>query len=491
MIIPADAFRQAVALQQRGDLAGAERAYRTILRQQPKHFQTLSNLGSVLLLAERVEEAIHCLRGALNQQPRSAVAQTLLARALAMVDRHGEALERVRRAIAVDPRLSDTHAIMAQVLADTGRYEEAAAALGRAIELAPERARFYYYWGHITRWRADDPRLAALEGLARTRASRPPPEQIELCFALAKAYGDCGDVTRAFPLLIEGGALQRRLLRYDEASTLREMAEPSRVLDAGWMGRHGGAGDPSPVPVFIVGMPRSGTTLVEQILASHPGVHALGERRLFEAALARVGGSDVVPASVAARWTDAELRRVGGLYVEAVRRAAPTGAVRIVDKLPGNFQYAGLIHAALPNARLIHTGRDPVDTCLSVFSVLFAGTAHLYSYDLGELGRYYRAYQQAMTHWRNVLPAGVMLDVRYEAVVDDLAGEARRIVAHCGLDWDDACLAFHATKRPIRTASHAQVRQPIYRGSVGRPRPPREMLLPLLAAIGGDASVAG
>ncbi|HEX3995239.1 MAG TPA: sulfotransferase, partial [Acetobacteraceae bacterium] len=167
------------------------------------------------------------------------------------------------------------------------------------------------------------------------------------------------------------------------------------------------------------------------------------------------------------------------------------GAVRIVDKLPGNFQYAGLIHAALPNARVIHTGRDPVDTCLSVFSVLFAGTAHLYSYDLGELGRYYRAYQQAMTHWRNVLPAGVMLDVRYEAVVDDLAGEARRIVAHCGLDWDDACLAFHATKRPIRTASHAQVRQPIYRGSVGRPRPPREMLLPLLAAIGGDASVAG
>jgi hypothetical protein len=263
------------------------------------------------------------------------------------------------------------------------------------------------------------------------------------------------------------------------------------VLDAAWMRRHLGLGDPSPVPVFIVGMPRSGTTLVEQILASHPAVHALGERRLFEDALARVGGPNAV--STPACWTDAELRRIGGLYVEAARRAAPAGALRIVDKLPANFQYAGLIHAALPGAHIIHTCRDPVDTCLSAFSVLFAGVAQPYSYDLEELGRYYRAYRQAMAHWRNVLPTGVMLDVGYEAVVDDLEAQARRIVAHCGLDWDDRCLAFHATQRPVRTASHAQVRQPIYRGSLGRPRPPREMLLPLLEALGiGDgAFVAG
>jgi tetratricopeptide (TPR) repeat protein len=489
-VVSNDVFRQAVALQQRGDLAGAEKLYRAILKQQPKHFQTLSNLGYVLLALERVEDAIQCLRAASNQKPQSAVVQTLLGRALAMIDRHDEALERVRRAIAVDPNLAEAHAIMAQVLADTGRYEAAEAALGRAIDLAPERASFYHYWGHIARWRAGDPRLGALEALGRTRASRPVPEQIELCFALAKAYGDCGDIARAFPLLIEGGALQRRMLRYDEASTLRALAEPGRVLDAVWMRRHLGVGDPSPVPVFIVGMPRSGTTLVEQILASHPAVHALGERRLFEDALAMEGGPNAV--STPARWTDSELRRIGGLYVEAVRRAAPAGALRIVDKLPANFQYVGLIHAALPNARIIHTCRDPVDTCLSAFSVLFAGMAQPYSYDLGELGRYYRAYRRAMAHWRDVLPGGVMLDVRYEAVVDDLEAQARQIVAHCGLDWDDGCLAFHATQRPVRTVSHAQVRRPIYRDSVGRPRPPREMLLPLLEALGtgGDAFVA-
>jgi hypothetical protein len=141
---------------------------------------------------------------------------------------------------------------------------------------------------------------------------------------------------------------------------------------------------------------------------------------------------------------------------------------------------------ALPNARIIHTRRDPVDTCLSMFSILFTGMGLLHSYDLGELGRYYRAYEKLMAHWRDILPAGVMLEVQYEEVVDDLEQQARRIVAHCGLEWDDACLDFHKTERAVRTISHQQVRQPIYRSSVGRRRPPRELLLPLLEALGVD-----
>ncbi len=161
---------------------------------------------------------------------------------------------------------------------------------------------------------------------------------------------------------------------------------------------------------------------------------------------------------------------------------------RIVDKLPHNFQLVGLIHAALPHARIIHTVRDPVDTCLSIFSILFPGGAQPWSYDLGELGRYYHAYQKIMAHWREVLPPGVMLDVQYEDVVADFEPQVRRIVTHCGLDWDDRCLSFHKLSRPIMTASHAQVRQPIYRSSVGRMRPPQELLQPLLDALGVDAA---
>jgi hypothetical protein len=150
--------------------------------------------------------------------------------------------------------------------------------------------------------------------------------------------------------------------------------------------------------------------------------------------------------------------------------------------MPGNFLFVGLIRLILPNARIIHTTRDPVDTCLSCFSKLFGGE-QAFSYDLAELGRYYRAYQRLMAHWREVVPADVMIEVRYESVVDDVETQARRIVAHCGLEWDPACLEFHKTARPVHTASMVQVRQPIYRSSVGRWRPKDELLKPLLDAL--------
>jgi hypothetical protein len=179
-----------------------------------------------------------------------------------------------------------------------------------------------------------------------------------------------------------------------------------------------------------------------------------------------------------------QLRQFGAEYVAAIRALAPN-AERITDKMPHNFRFAGFIHLALPNARIIHARRDPVDTCLSGFSKYFSGD-HPYNHDLAELGRYYRAYEALMAHWRQVLPSGVMLEVQYEEVTADLECQARRIVAHCGLDWDDACLSFHKTERAVRTASAIQVRQPIYRSSVGRSRPYEHMLGPLLEALRAD-----
>ncbi|HMH65088.1 MAG TPA: sulfotransferase, partial [Rhizomicrobium sp.] len=242
-----------------------------------------------------------------------------------------------------------------------------------------------------------------------------------------------------------------------------------------------GGGAPSSAPIFILGMMRSGSTLVEQILASHPAVHGAGELPALSDVVnaARGPGGEAYPDFVAG--LDAQgLTQIGEAYLAKL----PAGERHITDKMPTNFFFAGLIHLALPNARIIHTVRDPVDTCVSCFSKLFTAEQY-HTYDLAELGRYYRRYQQLMAHWQSALPPGRMLEVRYEDVVADLEGQARRIIAYCGLEWDARCLSFHATDRPVRTASMLQVRQPLYQSALRRAHVYDEFLAPLRDALAG------
>ncbi len=229
-------------------------------------------------------------------------------------------------------------------------------------------------------------------------------------------------------------------------------------------------------------MPRSGSTLIEQILASHPKVFGAGERNEMARLVSDLTGPDEsrYPEAVAAMSAD-QLRQSGETYLRAIRGMAPE-AERIIDKRLSNFELAGFIHLMLPNARFIHTHRDPCDTALSCFATLFTSGLD-YTYDLAELASYYRGYRAMMEHWRSVLPRDVMLEVAYEHVVDDLEGETRRILAYCGLEWDDACLAFHKTERSVRTASAAQVRQPLYRSSVGRWHAHEDLLQPFARAL--------
>lgn len=230
-------------------------------------------------------------------------------------------------------------------------------------------------------------------------------------------------------------------------------------------------------------MPRSGTTLIEQILASHPHVFAAGELTQFEDAANAVlsPGGPIRPEAMIAADCD-RLREIARRYVEALAALAPPGTARITDKMPANVRFAGLIHTILPNARMIHARRNAVDTCMSIFSIHFAGEQP-WAYDLAELGRYYRAYERLSQHWRAVLGSDAMLEVNYEDVVDDLETQARRIVAFCGLDWDAACLEFYKTNRQVKTASATQVRRPIYRTSVNRARDYGDLLKPLLDAL--------
>jgi Sulfotransferase family len=248
-----------------------------------------------------------------------------------------------------------------------------------------------------------------------------------------------------------------------------------------------GHGDDSWAPIFIVGMPRSGTTLMEQVLASHSKVFGAGELETFKELVGECAQRRKVPPAypdLVALLPPEEMTELGRQYTTRVRALAPEAA-HIVDKMPLNFLFVGLIHAAFPRARIINTRRDPLDNCVSCYSLLFTG-AQPFAYDLAELGHYYRGYERVMEHWHKVLPPGILMDVQYEDLVDDLEGVSRRVLAHCGLDWEDACLDFHRTERTVRTASLMQVREPIYRRSIGSWRRYEKHLGPLCAALGID-----
>jgi tetratricopeptide (TPR) repeat protein len=461
-------------------------ALRVVLSAEPDHAEAHNEIGILLDRKQHHEEAIEHYRAAIARNPEHVDALTGLANSLKNVGRHAEALTAARRAVSLRPDHAPTISLLGSILAEIGSMDEALAQFRRAVALAPDRPEISYYLVQLDKVRPGDPVLQALETALPRIASLSPREQCLLQFAIAKSYDDIGERDRGFDHLLQGNALKRSQTEYDEANILGAMNSISQVFTNELMAARRGLGDPSYAPVFIVGMPRSGTTLVEQTLASHPAVFGAGELSELSRAIRRLGARRLgAPAFPHAVWTmtGEELRQMGADYLAALRLLDPSAA-RVTDKMPGNFPFVGLIHLILPNARIIHVVRDPVDTCLSCFSKLFGGE-QAFSYDLAELGRYYRAYQRLMAHWRSVLPAGAMLEVQYETLVEQFESQARRIVAYCGLEWDPACLEFYKTSRPVHTASMTQVRQPIYHSSVGRWRPDSALLRPLLEALAG------
>jgi tetratricopeptide (TPR) repeat protein len=460
--------------------------YQTALAILPDYPEACNNLANSLQKLARPEEAMSYYERAIALKPDYAEARCNLGDALLTLRRHEEAIKHFENAMAIDPTLAAAHHHLGIAFQTLGRLDDAARAYERAVELAPRRAQFHINLANARPFHAADARLAAMETLLGDKA-QSDDDRIVLHFALAKAFADLDEHQRSFRHLIEGNALKRRQISYREAETLQIFARVQTAINGALFTERRG-GDPAPQPVFVIGMARSGTTLIEQILASHSKVHGAGEVEDFGNAVSNFAQSkrngdgilELLPG-----LSGDDLRQIGADYLARISAGAGT-AERIVNKMPSNFVFAGLIHLVLPNARIIHARRDPLDTCFSCFSLLFSGNQP-YAYDLGELGRYYRAYDRLMTHWRTVLPEGVMIEVNYEDLVDDLEIYARRIIAHCGLDWEEACLSFYKTQRPVRTASSAQVRRPIYRSSIGRWRPYRQQLLPLRAALESDA----
>jgi tetratricopeptide (TPR) repeat protein len=501
-------------------------SYGRTLALQPDHAGALYNRGMTLLELKRFDEALasydralalkpdyaeaFCNRGnALHQLKRFDEALASYEQTLALKPDHAEAvyncgntlrergdlysaLAHYRRALSLEPDLVEVYNNMGNVLQELGQLQEAQSAYREALRLDRNSTIAHLNLAVAKTFKPGDPHLAAMEALAAKADGLSKTDRMQLDFALGKAYEDLRDYDRAFERLLAGNAAKRATIGYDEAATMAlfDRVEAVFTKDLMLAKAGGGAPSPSPSPIFIIGMPRSGTTLVEQIVASHPLVHGAGELLAFDDVVRNVRGpkgSTMPYPEFAAFVDDAALRQIGVRYLNLVGDlAAKHGArckQRVTDKMPSNYYFAGLIHLALPNAKIIHTVRDALDTCVSCFSKLFSAEQMNHTYDLGELGSYYRRYERLMAHWRTVLPASHFLDVSYEAVVADLEGQARRVIAFCGLPWDDRCLLFHKTGRSVRTASAIQVRQPIYNTAIGRWRVYERHLGPLLSAL--------
>ncbi|HTB17304.1 MAG TPA: tetratricopeptide repeat protein [Bryobacteraceae bacterium] len=462
-----------IVRQAQGQLKDAVACYESALALKPDYADAHNNLGNALTTLDKLDDAVAHYERALMLKPDWAYAHNNLGNVLAIQNSIEDAQAHYERAIFLKPDYANAHNNLGNILKELGRFEAAMAHYGRAIAIQPDYAEAHLNRTEIKSFEPGDADLAALEALAGTN-ELSAHKALHIHFALGKALDDVGDYPRAWEHLLAGNALKRRQIHYDEKAVFQLSRRIFSVFDRSLFQQFEGQGDHSSAPVFVVGMPRSGSTLIEQILSSHPQIHGAGELTALEKM--QLAYPEQIP-----QLDGAGLRRLGQWYLACLPQVN-SGKVRIVDKLLGNVWRIGLIRLMLPNARIIHITRSPMDTCVSCYSKLF--TFGLYfSYDLAELGRHYRVYSELMGHWRSVLPAGAMLDVAYEDVVDDLEGQARRLIDYCGLPWDDRCIGFHQSSRPVRTASAVQVRRPLYRSSVQRWRRYENGLGPLLDAL--------
>ncbi|MGH8180910.1 MAG: tetratricopeptide repeat-containing sulfotransferase family protein, partial [Steroidobacteraceae bacterium] len=501
----------ATALFSDGELAPAEQLIRAYLRSHGDHIEAMRLLARIGLERDVLDDAQLLLEKVLELAPDYHLARfeyaqvlakrhlflearshaerllgadggnrnyrTLHALTLVGLGQHEQALEIYRELLAGAVQPADLHLSIAHCLKTVGTTEAAVAEYRAAASARPGYGEAYWSLANLKRYRFTDGEFDDMRA-ADSAAATSAVDRYHLCFALGKALEDQREFAQSFGYYSRGNALKRASSGYD-AQQLEAGARLQReVCTRALFARHAGSGLAAADPIFIVGLPRSGSTLIEQILASHSAVEGTQEL----ANLPRmVNGLGVYP-RILTRLTVEECRRLGEQYLHDTRPYRVTGRPRFIDKMPNNFRHIGLIHLILPNATIIDVRREPMACCFSNFKQLFA-QGQPFTYGLEDIARYYRNYLELMRHWDEVLP-GRVLRVHYEDVVDDLEGSVRRLLDHCGLALEPACLSFHRTVRSVRTPSSEQVRQPIYREGLEQWRHYEHWLTPLRAALG-------
>ena len=440
-------------------------------------------LGPTLLALGRLDEAETAARYLRTIEPDNPQGWIATAATAARLLRQDEALEAYETAARLKPHEVPIRTSIGHLLKTSGRRAESEAAYKAALTLDPACAEAWWSLADLKNYAFSDAEITEMQAVLAAH-TRPRPGDAQIHFALGKAYEQRGDYDTSFGYYALGNAQRRREAPFDAPSFERRSAAIISFFNGAFFKRHARSSDATVTPIFIVGLPRAGSTLIEQILASHPQVEGTMELpnilNLVRDIDHQRPSRDGYPTELAALEPEA-LTRLGERYLRETH-VLRTGKPYFIDKLPNNFSHVGLIKAILPHAIVIDARRHPLDCCLSTFKQHFA-EGQTFSYDLTDLGRYYRCYLNLMAHWDAVLP-GKVLRVQYEKLVNDPEAGIRRLLAHCGLPYDPACLSFHTTRRAVRTASAEQVRQPIYTSGLGYWRHFDAHLAPLKAALG-------
>jgi tetratricopeptide (TPR) repeat protein len=463
-------------------LERAEELLRRAYELNPNHGDVLNNLAGVLTAQGEWEEALPLCKQALQMNPRSAELYFNLGRVAHKAEQWEEVISAYSKGLELQPKVADAISGLAEACNIMGRFDEAKQLYYRALELKPDKPDL-----HAGLLGLEEPSVM-LERLERIEKLYKAPDideegKLTLAFALAKFLEKEGEYQRAFQYLDEANRIKRASFEYSQEDERESFELVKSTFTREFFAQRSGYGVASEMPIFILGMPRSGTTLTEQILASHPQVFGAGELKVLNRAVARMCAPVEYlkyPKAVA-EWGEGDFTALGEEYLHKLQEYSE-GVERVTDKMPHNFFLLGMIHLAMPNAKVIHCRRDPMDNCLSIFKQDFK-SMHKYSYDLEELGGHYRRYADLMQHWHNVLPEGTIFDLQYEDMVADQEGMSRKLLEFCELPWDDNCLRFHETKRAVLTASQSQVRKKIYSDSVELWRHYEQQLQPLIKAL--------
>ena len=449
-----------------GNTDEAERLFRRAVTVAPDFVNAIIDLGAALKEQSRIEEAIECYRQATKLEPRNVKAHYQLGQTLSPAALSEGAIESFQRVLELRPKHGGALLGLGHVLKTVGRQEEAIESYRKCIAAKPDRGEVYWSLANLKTYQLSDEDIAEME--ARVADGGLTDEaHVNFLFALAKAYEDRGDYDRSWDYYVEGNAKRRMLERYDPVRLEMRNDAIVEIFDKEFLDKNTGLGNLDHSPIFIIGLPRSGSTLLEQILASHSMVEGTAELpyiRRLEDSLSKNRVDGVNYPHAVRELGEPHFKSLGQDYLDAAELHRVEGTPRFIDKMPNNFPAVGLIHLILPNAKIIDARRYPLDSCLSNFRQLY-GQGQPFTYDLTDIGEYFLEYQRMMDHWHEVLP-GRVLTVQYEDVVTDFESQVRRLLEYCELPWEDACLRYHETERPVRTASSEQVRQPVYTKSV-------------------------